>query len=73
LSSCYCDEPITEDSYGDELKCTSDLNKVIRELNKSEKRKHYRRLNPCIAMLESLNKQIKNNEWGKILVVHYGY
>jgi hypothetical protein len=24
-------------------------------------------------MLESLNKQIKNNEWGKILVVHYGY
>lgn len=73
LSSCECDEPITEDCYGEKLKCTSDLNKVIRELNKLEKKEHYRRLNPFISMLKVFNKQIKNKEWGKILIVHYGH
>lgn len=67
------DEKITEDRYGDELKATYDIDKLIKELARSEKASHYRRLPPLINMLKALRKAQKNKEWGDLLVVHYGY
>ena len=61
--------PVDEDCYGKHMKYAT-LPELISALKICEKRDHYRRLPPLIAMLKAFNA----NEWdGELQAVHYGY
>lgn len=63
---------ITVDRYGKPL-AEIPLDDVIRILERAEKEEqiiHYRRYAPYIAMLEAFRNV---DEWGDLVVLHYGY
>ena len=60
---------LTIDKYGDICKYT-DIQTVIDWLENAEKREHYRRHTPAIAMLKAYAAE----QWeGELVVIHYGY
>jgi len=65
---------ILEDNYGDRLKYTTDIERVISWLEASEADDSYRRAELFLNFLKVLNQQIKTNVWtNEIRLVHYGY
>lgn len=62
------DETITEDSYGETLKYT-EIDKVITWLENEMQKSDYRRL----AVLYNMLKGFNINQWGNLIVVHYGH
>ena len=75
--SIYADDgntEILEDKYGDMLRYTTDIEKVINWLEASEADDSYRRAELFLNFLKVLNQQIKTNVWmNEIRLVHYGY
>lgn len=64
---------VLEDKYGDELTEAS-VDDVIEVLEKAvEIGEDYRRIFPLLSMLKTFSEQQKNNKWGNLVVLHYGY
>ena len=64
----YNDEQLTEDKYGDPL-IEIPLEDLIECFESEEKEEHYRRYAPVINLLKGFDR----NEWGDLVVLHYGY
>lgn len=58
------------DMYGDHMKAAT-LDDLIRALTICERREHYRRIPPLIALLSALSAD--KEEWGELQAVHYGH
>ena len=66
---------VSEDCYGEHMKAAT-IPDLLSALKKCEKREHYRRLPPLIAMLEAFKKELdewENRDSVTLEVVHYGY
>lgn len=64
------DVDLTTDCYGDTCTYTDDIESVIKFLEECEKKEHYRRVTPALAMLKAYAAE----EWeGDLIVIHYGY
>ena len=61
-------EEITEDKYGEKLRCTS-VEKLLKVLYRCESECHYRRTELAINTL----KTFQSKGWEDVVVVHYGY
>lgn len=65
---------ILEDKYGDELTQASvpDVIKVLEEA-KNGKDGNYRRIDPILSMLKTLQKQKEEGYWRELVVLHFGH
>ena len=65
---------MTEDCYGEHMKA-ADLGELVEALTVAERREHYRRIPPLIAMLEAFIAEA--DEWNdgehRLEAVHFGY
>lgn len=75
-TDCYFysgNEKVLEDKYGGALK-EAKLEDVIYVLEESVKNgENYRRIFPLLSALKTFYEQQKDNKWGEIVVLHYGY
>lgn len=72
-SYIYMDDGNTkliEDLYGEPLK-EIPLADAVEILEEAASEDEYRRLAPCLALLEALYNN--KDKWGEIVVLHYGY
>lgn len=65
---------ILEDRYGDELTQASipEVIKVLEE-TKNGKEGNYRRIDPILSMLKTLQKQQEEGCWRELVVLHFGH
>ena len=59
---------IIEDDYGDPLK-EIPLEEAIEILREASSESRYRRYKPCLELLRGFDR----TEWGRLVVLHYGY
>lgn len=66
-------EKVLKDKYGDDLTETT-VETVIDILEEAVANgEDYRRIFPLLSTLKVINEQQKDDKWGKIVVLHYGY
>lgn len=61
---------IKEDGYGDKLKY-ADFDSTIKWLETKGKGMDYRRIDPLLAFLKSIDHS--RSRWGSLKIVHFGY